>query len=201
MIKKIIYPLVAIILLSSCAGKFSMQKRKYNKGFYFASAKGNKTKGSENSQVVAKPSVVKSKQITSLPIESPVNSDLVISPEKISVNEPIKVYSSVKPVQPKTNNPSITSTDSKPVIAQHEYKSLKSSEFNTAKAAKKGGGGTNIVVLVILCFFWWLNLLAVFLHDGKSITLNFWITLLLDFTIIGGLIFSLLVVLDIVNLA
>ncbi|MBL7916998.1 MAG: YqaE/Pmp3 family membrane protein [Bacteroidia bacterium] len=57
-----------------------------------------------------------------------------------------------------------------------------------------------MIVLIILCFLWWLNLIAVYLHDG-DITLNFWITLLLDLTFIGGVIFSLLVVLDVVNLA
>ena len=39
------------------------------------------------------------------------------------------------------------------------------------------------------------------LKDGKNITLNFWIDLLLHLTAIGEIIFALLVVLDVVNLA
>lgn len=67
--------------------------------------------------------------------------------------------------------------------------------------AKKGGSDTNIIVLVILSLFPILCLIAVFLKDGKSITLNFWIDLLLHLTFIGEIIFALLVVLDVVNLA
>ena len=40
-----------------------------------------------------------------------------------------------------------------------------------------------------------------YLHDGKEITLNFWVDLLLYLTFIGWIIFGVLVVLDIVNLA
>ena len=42
MIKKILLPIIAIIFLSSCSNKFSLQKRKYTKGFYFANSKNNK---------------------------------------------------------------------------------------------------------------------------------------------------------------
>jgi len=47
MIKKILLPLIAIVLMSSCANKFSLQKRKYNKGFYFANSKNNNKKRPE----------------------------------------------------------------------------------------------------------------------------------------------------------
>ncbi|MCB0410658.1 MAG: hypothetical protein KDD29_10595, partial [Flavobacteriales bacterium] len=61
---------------------------------------------------------------------------------------------------------------------------------------------TMLVLLVILCFFWMLGLISVYIHDGKKITLNFWITLILYLLgWIPGIIFSLLVVLDAVNLA
>ena len=98
-------------------------------------------------------------------------------------------------------------TESKPLTASAKktitqvVKVIKPVGVSTASQPGKGSPDNNLIILIILCFLWWLNLIAVYLHDGKKITLNFWITLLLDFTLIGGIIFSLLVVLDIINLA
>ncbi len=68
--------------------------------------------------------------------------------------------------------------------------------------SKGGGGDVDLIILVILCFFPFINLIAMYLKDGKSITLNFWIDLILDcLFFLPGIIFALLVVLDVVNLA
>jgi hypothetical protein len=40
-----------------------------------------------------------------------------------------------------------------------------------------------------------------YLKDGEEITMNFWVDLILHLTVVGYLIFALLVVFDIVNLA
>ncbi|MCC6251393.1 MAG: hypothetical protein IT238_02885 [Bacteroidia bacterium] len=69
------------------------------------------------------------------------------------------------------------------------------------KEAQRAKGSTNTIVLVILSLFPILALIAIFLKDGRQITLNFWVDLILHLTVIGYLIFALLVVLDIVNLA
>jgi len=54
---------------------------------------------------------------------------------------------------------------------------------------------------VILSLFPILALIAMYMKDGNSITLNFWVDLLLHLTIIGYLVFALLVVFDIVDLS
>lgn len=200
MIKKIIYPLVAIILLSSCASKFSMQKRKYNKGFYFASSKGNKSKSNEATQLAVKPSSLKSKPVVNLPVESPsVQPEIAYTPTH--ENTALKVNTTVTPKLSYTSqNVLVASTINKPVVTNHSFKKLSDNQVNMIKSSKKSGGA-NIIVLVILSLFPILCLIAVYLHDGKSITLNFWIDLLLHLTLIGMIIFALLVVLDVVNLA
>ena len=50
---KIILPLIAIIFLSSCADKFSLTKRKYTKGYYFASSKNNATSKNEHKNIAS----------------------------------------------------------------------------------------------------------------------------------------------------
>lgn len=77
-------------------------------------------------------------------------------------------------------------------IAQANKKS------NAANAS--GAGGVALLVLVILCLFPLINLIPVYITDG-GITLNFWVTLILNLTYLGAVIFSLLVVLGIVSLA
>lgn len=57
------------------------------------------------------------------------------------------------------------------------------------------------LIQIILALFPVLCLIAIYLHDGKKITINFIIDLILHITLIGEVIFALLVVLDIINLA
>jgi uncharacterized membrane protein YqaE (UPF0057 family) len=74
----------------------------------------------------------------------------------------------------------------------------------TTNRVNGGGGGKAsgglLVLYIILCLFPFINLIPVYLTDG-SVTLNFWVTLILD--ILGalpGIIFALLVVLGVVSL-
>ncbi|MCX8080957.1 MAG: hypothetical protein N3F09_06965 [Bacteroidia bacterium] len=64
---------------------------------------------------------------------------------------------------------------------------------------KKDNSDEMLIVLVILSLFPILSLIAIYLKDGKKITLNFWICLLLHFLFLYWL-FALLRVLDIINL-
>lgn len=72
---------------------------------------------------------------------------------------------------------------------------------NASQQQKRSGGDTNIILLVILSLFPFICLIAMYLHDGKSVTLNFWICLLLHLTIVLWFIFALLVDFDVINLA
>ncbi len=86
--------------------------------------------------------------------------------------------------------------------ATAKIKAASSSIKQKAKSSNSAGGGDGIIVLyVILCLFPLINLIPVYLHDG-SVTMNFWLTLILDLlTVIGGIIFSILVVLDVCSIA
>lgn len=201
---KIILPIVALMLLSSCASKFGLVKRKYNKGYYFSVSKNknNFKKESEQKNVVVKN--IKS-NIPSIQKESSVDSNVEpvatipsTQPIAIKTKKETAPIHSAKAIEPRVQL--ITSSQSKDL--QTTIKKFKPIVNPILFGSKKAtADDTNTILLVILCLFWWLNLVAVYLHDGKQITLNFWITLLLDITIIGGIIFSILVVLDIVNLA
>ena len=72
----------------------------------------------------------------------------------------------------------------------------------TKEKSVKGSGDTDLIIMVILCFFPFINLIAMYLHDGKKITMNFWIDLILDVLFFfPGIIFALLVVLGVFSLA
>jgi len=121
---------------------------------------------------------------------------------KITDNQIINYTLTDKKVETKKN---VTATASKKnIIVAKIFKELKLTHLKNklAKSKKAGDSDTNLIVLVILCLFPFINLIAIYLKDSKSITLNFWITLILDFLFfLPGIIFALLVVLDVVNLA
>ncbi|MGZ3900414.1 MAG: hypothetical protein ACXVNM_06355 [Bacteroidia bacterium] len=197
MINKFILPLLAVLLLGSCANKFSLVKRKYNKGYYLDMSRNNSQKKHDAEKAL----VLKTRPVKSVAqINEPAASDIRVSEMKpfelqneVAASPVTKKNTVTKEIKP------LTASADKVIAITPSIKplTLKALDFKSGKASSD----SNLIILVILCFLWWLNLIAVYIHDGKKITLNFWITLLLDFTFIGGVIFSLLVVLDIVNLA
>lgn len=195
---KIILPLIAIIFLSSCANKFSLTKRKYTKGYYFASAKNN---SSTKNQTEQKAVVVKN-----LPAKkSNLAVEPVSNPEIITTNNnaPIIIASAPKKINThkSANNNLTASADPKNnFAAKTAIKPVSDKKDVIVNSKKKGSSDTDLIIQIILCFFPFICLIAVYLHDGKSITLNFWIDLLLHLTFIGEIIFALLVVLDVVDL-
>jgi len=197
MIKKFIFPLIAIILLSSCANKFSVQKRKYNKGFYLGMS-GNHHNKTDH----ASPSNLKTKHLKDVSVDEPQN-EIVSAPVNIEVLSTVKqIAKENKIVQPKYDKHVVANSGNTLMREEKKFRNIEFKDRVTKTKLRKGGGGdTNLIVLVILSLFPILCLIAVFLHDGKSITLNFWIDLLLHITVIGEVIFALLVVLDVIDLA
>jgi hypothetical protein len=192
--KKLIAFIAVIgIVFSSCNGKYTIAKRKYNKGFYIA-----KSGNSYTAPVVApKASAVNAPEekvetvVVSKAIETPVASEINLAKESLSneMKAPVKHFDKTAPIASASKDNYVPTSEIKPI------------QFNNSVlSATKGKSDGNLVLMVILCFFWWLNLIAVYMHDN-GVTTNFWITLLLDFTLIGGIIFALLVVLDVVDLS
>lgn len=198
---KIILPLIAIIFLSSCANKFSLTKRKYTKGYYFASStnKNSNSKEADNKNIVVKNLPAKK---ASLPASEKGNEDIK--------ETPLATFYKTESPKEKNNNTNksvkqiITASAAAKKSVTHKplIKAITEKEDFINKGQKKGSDADlNLVIMIILCLFPFINLIPVYLHDGKKLTLNFLITLLLDFTWILGVIYAILVVLDVVDLA
>lgn len=208
---KIIFSLVAVLFLGSCSSKFTLVKRKYNKGFYVSSSRdhGNKSHDQKLDTKTHKPTnaVVNDNSEVLTTVVSNYYESQKSSTETLNNTKNTLASSSLQNFTPaqakeKTDHTLNASANKKGMVAKaKEFRSVVSALKKNQSLTKGSSSDNNLIIQIILCFLWWFNLLAVYLHDGKKITLNFWITLLLDFTFIGGVIFSLLVVLDVVNLA
>lgn len=191
---------VAAIFASSCSSKIGIAKRKYGKGYYVAVSHKPKTQN---------------QMVSTLKKENSSSTETVA---RVVVNKSEEVLKTneAQPLVAKAKHdfiqPNVERESSRQIVAQASVqtektfekssviKPLSSSVLNKVSASKKADD-TNTILLVILCLFWWLNLVAVYLHQGKKITTDFWITLVLDLTIILGIIYSILVVLDVLSFA
>ncbi len=189
--KKLILFLAATgIIFSSCNGKYTIAKRKYNKGFYVSRSSGNDSKTNVTSI---------NKTIKVSHTEN-IQQEIVLVPK----NEVLKTENSItEPVLTKSftstekNNRKITakpneiaSTDAKPVL---ETKVIKSIDVTKKETKNTSGSGSDVnkILLIILCIF--IPPLAVFLFDNKLST-NFWIDLILTFLFfLPGIVFAFLV--------
>ena len=199
--------LAAIIFLTSCGtSNVLVLKRKYTKGYYvdFGNKKNNK-----NSEI--KENKANTAIATKENFETNIEQEVA---QEETVNAPLTASADNKIVLPSTNNKiSMLHThisEQASSIENHKLKSAKTEsklisrinkKINKSKSNAKSSGNSNLILLVILSLFPILSLIAMYLHDGHAITLNFWIDLLLHFTIVGYAIFALLVVFDIINLA
>lgn len=192
--KKTIAILAVIgIIFSSCNGKYTIAKRKYNKGFYVSKSSTNSTK----------PGVAQSKPVKINTQEEKIETVVVAKSIEIAplktitppVSNEINSY-----VKSPSHGPAIASISKNNYSNTKEIKSLKVEHTKTTVKSNLRKGDSNLIVMVILSLFPILCLIAVYMHDS-GITLNFWIDLLLHLTLIGEIIFALLVVLDVIDLA
>ena len=194
MIQKSILFLAAVLFLSACSSNFSLMKRRYTEGYYVSSAKGNATAPDKDDR--------------KLPVRKPVADQ----PETMVVNAPAELITKPQTTEPSTGSAKPATSNKKSLSPrQFQKHQLKSEAIGIEKSTrpmdskkeqqqeKATDSDVKLVVMVILCLFPFINLIPVYIHDN-DITLNFLITLLLDFTIILGIIFALLVVLDVVDL-
>lgn len=192
------------ILLSSCTSQKNglAIKRKYNKGYYIAHnhKKSNLVTKDSNSDKVVK--ATENKVVSLAEVEMPAIKTIIstVNHETIPVEKAEKI-NEVKhnTIISDSKNATASSVDTK-VKTSHKTFVINNKSESKAKTTS-GDSDTMTILLVILCIFPILALIAMFLHDGNSITLNFWVDLLLHLTVIGYIIFGILVVLDLVNLA
>jgi hypothetical protein len=199
MLQKIILFISATLLLSACSSNFGLMKRRYTKGYYVSSARHHQAEKhaveTRKAQAKQQPEEVETIVVSS-PAEilnqAPVaaRKQAIASPAASSKKAARAAIATIKK-EKKADAASTLQLMQKP----DSYRAVKQ-EKNLEKASD---ADTKLIIMVILSLFPFINLIAIYMHDN-DITLNFWITLLLDFTFIGGIIFSLLVVLDIVDL-
>lgn len=209
---KLLLLMSALILLASCSTKIGLVKRKYNKGFYVSVTKKhpdapqqtNRETKSALAKVHRTEKEVLVKETNAVEPTLNQKSDNVVASSNTTKQttqqrtEPLKK-------QNKQINKQVTAEPLVTASAKKSPESTKLSKFKTLAnmtlgANKAKESDTDKILWVILCIIPPLGLIAIYLHDGR-ITLNFWISLLLYLTILGGIIFSILVVLDIINLA
>lgn len=183
MINKFILPLLAVLLFGSCANKFSLVKRKYNKGYHFSMAK----KQSKH-DVPAKDA---EKVATLQPKENvlPKNEVTELSPSAFEVMPIIKNEVSTNKTSHKKTTVLAAKTK-EPFKEEKEIRSLSAPQIVALKKeiekSSKGGGDVNTILLVILAIL--IPPLGVYLRD-KATDKWFWITLVLWVLSFTALIF------------
>lgn len=194
---------------SSC----TVNKRLHNPGYHVQLNK--KVKGEKPADQLVKADEqiaftdVKTEE-TNLPtIEAPENSSAeIVATNEIATNYTSDLASNDESISFQiTNSPkrsliqAKSTVENQPVKVEKEaVKSSKKAKKNATSNSNNAAGGATLALLVILCLFPLINLIPVYITDG-GITLNFWVTLILNLTYIGAVIFSLLVVLGVISLA
>ncbi len=196
---KILITLAALIVLSGCSNKISLVKRKYNKGYHFTVNRGKSSEQNRHEGLVKQKQTPAAPEVAAEQVVVTNNQSETILPVPVALNKPV---SASQPVLSKSAaHPALASAVTAHVKnEQTQIQQLDlSKKHNLGKSGK--ASGDDLIIQIILALFPILCLIAVYLHDGKSITLNFWVDLILHITFIGEIIFALLVVLDVINLA
>jgi len=195
--KKLISFLVIAILVSSCGNRLSLVKRHYTKGFYVESGKKSEhiafTKAEKENKQIKKSQPA---AVSFLTEEKLQDVEFLVSAKTNSIVQAEKKSSFQS--QLKKHNLQVSQIVTRKVSENPPFFLKKEKSENS----KSSGSDVDLIILIILCFFPFINLIAMYLHDGKNITMNFWIDLILDcLFFFPGIVFALLVVLDVINLA
>lgn len=200
--------LVIVVFFASCATTdVSIVKRKYNNGYYVDINNHKKVSVSANDKKeIAENKAEQNKPTVS--VSTTVTESFVADVPKTITDNTLTASTA------KAQKSSVAHTSTKSIIkndaVQLSYNNTKAplkTTFNTLSQVKKASkakgrfADDQTILLVILSLFPVLALIAMYLKDGKKITANFWVDLLLHFTVIGYAIFAVLVVLDVFSLA
>ncbi len=200
-IKKLSIFTIAILLMSSC-GSISISQKRYSKGLnidWFA----GKDKKAESPKVAKK--TKKNNQVAVL--ETIANEDVQTqSNEFVSAALPtesveIDLSQSNTKGQVKQHRSKVKEGANK---TQEKVGVSKLSAIKSLNKIKKSGiaktdDNVNYLYL-IMSFFPILCLIAVYLYEGQELTTNFWVDLILHLTVLGAIVFAILVVLGMVSL-
>lgn len=200
--KSIAVVTIGSLMFASCSLNNAFLKRKYTKGIYMesiAKSKTNERKDVQHSKITANTYVSDVQQEKILSESQNTNSFTVNSKLSASVE---------KSKETKANSKLYHSKNTK-TEAQHQN-NLSLNDFNPVfnltpliKTQKQSANPSDEdrIIWLILALFPFLCLIGIYLHDGKKVTMNFILDLILHITFIGEIIFAILVVLDVINLA
>lgn len=186
--------LIGALAFTSCKNNMSLTKRHYTKGYYF-----HKNKSVDQPEVkegIASAPAKKAEKASPMEIVQVKPIQPVVTEKHNTIQKQTLTANASKQATHTNITKNNTVTEAKS-LTQTKKELQRSSK--AAKTSKKAGDA-NLVVMVILALFPILCLIAVYLHDG-GITNNFWIDLILHITVIGEVIYALLVVLDVIDFA
>lgn len=200
-IKKLSIFTIAILLLSSC-GSISISQKRYSNGLnidWFA----GKDKKAESPKVAKK-----TKKINQVAVlESIANEDLQTQSNEFvsaalpteSVEIDLSKSNTKGQVKQHRSKVKVSANKTQEKVGVSKLSAIKSLNKIKKSGIAKTDDNVNILYL-IMAFFPILCLIAVYLYDGQELTTNFWVDLILHLTIIGAMVFAVLVVLGIVSL-
>jgi cobalamin biosynthesis Mg chelatase CobN len=199
--KNIAYVTIILALFAaSCSSNKGglITKRKYTKGYYVDLGKKH---GKAKSQEQKTASVKKSSptpEVVAAPVKIEVTAPVVSQEAPVVTANAASAPVQINTVKPLNAAPAVTEKKSVKTAVRNYVQAQRA--MNKISHQKGKASDSELIIMVILSLFPILALVAIWLHDGKTITLNFWIDLLLHFLFIYWL-FALLVVLDVINLA
>ena len=204
--------LITILTITSCGVKDVVMKRKYNKGYY-VDINNNKQKAKKNNIADQSTSTISTDteeekfkvEIAEQEPAQTTDADITASADKAQPYIKTKTPIDFSAKKSKKNTTVKTETENNTVVVKENFKTklvkkivgkkVKSTENSKSTSA-------NTLLLVILAIFPILCLIAVYIKDGNAITTNFWICLLLHILfVVPAMIFAVLRVLDLINLA
>lgn len=200
-IKKLSIFTIAILLLSSC-GSISISQKRYSNGLnidWFA----GKDKKAESPKVAKK-----TKKINQVAVLETIANEEVQTQSNEFVSAALPTESVEIDLSQSNTKGQVKQHRSKVKVSANKIQEKvgvsKLSVIKSLNKIKKSGiakTDDNVNVLyLIMAFFPILCLIAVYLYDGQELTTNFWVDLILHLTIIGAMVFAVLVVLGIVSL-
>lgn len=193
--KKILFLVIATVLFSSCGNQLTVMKRHYNKGFYVHHSKSSDSSSDRISPAKKELAVQIPAGMTAGHLQSSVSMKKITACLKESSPEAGAGRTFQQKMQEHIRN------EKKEALPQRFQVLPVATKLESKSSSANSGSDVDLLILVILCLFPFINLIAIYLKDGKDITMNFWICLILDILFfLPGIIFALLVVLDVINL-
>jgi uncharacterized membrane protein YqaE (UPF0057 family) len=186
----IIASVIIALTLGSCANKFSLVKRKYNKGYHFSVASGNKSSAKSNASSNTTPTKLEA-FAESKPQATPVVEK--VKKQSFTEFETLPMVKRAETEKVKNQRPNAVLASTKNLETEKvQFKEVSTKQYLHERAAmkttKSSDSDLKLIILVILSIF--IPPLAIYLK-GESLNKWFWLTLIFCLLSFSVFIFSL----------